>query len=127
MPHVLVVEDDVDLLSSVVEAIREEGFRTCSAANGYQALDEVERHRDIDLILLDLVLPFMDGRRFLGELKARFPERRIPVVVLTGRPDLVEDSLGAAEVLSKPFHLEDLVGLVRARLGSSGSGGGPRA
>ena len=62
--NILIVEDDPDILSSLAEAIREEGFVVETAANGYQALTRLESQLP-DLIFLDLMMPLMDGWKFL--------------------------------------------------------------
>lgn len=110
--NVLVVEDDSDILSSLVEVIRDEGFDVSSAANGYQALAQIEQ-RSVDLIFLDLMMPLMDGWRFLQELHARFPDVHAPVVLLSAVRDLSDEArrLGVARFLAKPFDLDDVVRL----------------
>ena len=109
MPRVLVVEDDSDILSSLVEVIREEGFEVFSAANGYQALSQLERS-PVDLIFLDLMMPLMDGWKFLEAMHTRFPQLEVPVVLLSAVHDLPEEArkLGVSRFLRKPFDLEDV-------------------
>ena len=108
--RVLVVEDDADILSSLVEVIRDEGFEVSSAANGYQALEQLARH-PVDLIFLDLMMPIMDGWRFLEEARARFPNVRAKVVLLSAVRDLADQALelGVSCQLAKPFNLDDVV------------------
>lgn len=109
MAQVLVVEDDADILSSLVEVIRDEGYDVVSAANGYQALGQLETH-PIDLIFLDLMMPVMDGWKFLEELHQRFPALHVPVVLLSAVHGLPAEAqkLGVARFLHKPFDLEDV-------------------
>ena len=109
---VLVVEDDVDILSSLAELLRDDGYDVVTAANGYQALAQVRAH-DPELILLDLMMPQMDGWRFMKELRARYSSFRAPVVLLSAAPDLPREAeqLGVAACLSKPFRLEELLRL----------------
>jgi CheY-like chemotaxis protein len=108
--RVLVVEDDADILSSLVEVIRDEGFDVLSAANGYQALEQLEA-TPVDLVFLDLMMPLMDGWRFLEEARTRFPRFHAPVVLLSAVRDLGEQArhLGIARYLAKPFNLDDVV------------------
>ena len=105
----LVVEDDVDILSSLVEVIREEGFDVSSAANGYQALAQLEAERP-DVIFLDLMMPVMDGWKFLESMHARFPDLHVPVVLLSAVHNLPDEArrLGVTRFLRKPFDLEDV-------------------
>jgi two-component system, chemotaxis family, chemotaxis protein CheY len=107
--HILIVEDDPDILSSLAEAIREEGFSVETAANGYQALARLE-HQPADLILLDLMMPLMDGWKFLEIARRRFPEMHAPVVLLSAVHNLTEEArrLGVSGFLAKPFDLEDV-------------------
>lgn len=108
--NVLVVEDDADILSSLAEVIREEGFNVQTAANGYQALMQVEQHEPA-LIFLDLMLPQMNGWRFVQELRARFPETNPPIVLVSAVQDIAREAakLGAQCFLRKPFDLADIV------------------
>ncbi len=110
--HILIVEDDADILSSLVEVVRDEGFEVLSAANGYQALAQLEAHH-VDLIFLDLMMPVMDGWRFLNEAHARFPTLDAPVVLLSAVRDLDDEArkLGVQRFLAKPFDLDDVVRL----------------
>jgi two-component system nitrogen regulation response regulator NtrX len=109
---VLVVEDDTDILSSLVEVIRDEGFEVSSAANGYQALAQLEDH-PADLIFLDLMMPLMDGWKFLEAMHQRFPDRRPPVILLSAVHNLSDEArkLGVTRFLRKPFDLEDVARL----------------
>lgn len=108
--RVLVVEDDADILSSLVEVIREEGYEVLSAANGFQALAQLEQH-PVDLIFLDLMMPIMDGWRFLDEMHQRYPSLHPKVVLLSAVHGLPAEAerLGVSRYLRKPFELEDVV------------------
>jgi CheY-like chemotaxis protein len=110
----LVVEDDIDILSSLVEVIREEGYDVRSAANGYQALAALAQE-PADLIFLDLMMPVMDGWKFLEELNHRFPGKRPPVVLLSAVHPLAEEArkLGVERYLPKPFDLTDVARIAR--------------
>ena len=111
MPHVLVVEDDTDILSSLVEVIRDEGYEVFSAANGYQALTEIA-NQPIDLIFLDLMMPVMDGWAFRSaQRQLTGAAAQVPVIVLSGAREVRARAaeLGAVEALSKPFDLHLVV------------------
>jgi CheY-like chemotaxis protein len=107
--NILIVEDDPDILSSLAEAIREEGFEVETAANGYQALTRLESQQP-DLIFLDLMMPLMDGWKFLEIARQRFPAMRAPVVLLSAVHNLTDEArkLGVTAFLSKPFDLADV-------------------
>jgi CheY-like chemotaxis protein len=107
--NILIVEDDPDILSSLAEAIREEGFEVETAANGYQALARLEAQTPA-LIFLDLMMPLMDGWKFLETARQRFPTLVAPVVLLSAVHNLTEEArrLGVTAFLPKPFDLEDV-------------------
>jgi CheY-like chemotaxis protein len=107
--NILIVEDDPDILSSLAEVLREEGFEVETAANGYQALARLES-RQPDLIFLDLMMPLMDGWKFMEVARQRFPTMSAPVVLLSAVHNLTDEArrLGVSAFLPKPFDLEDV-------------------
>ena len=111
---ILVVEDDEALRAVLVDAIGQAGHPVISAPNGAAALEEVRRHRP-SLILLDLLMPVMDGRAFLDAYR-RLPEPRAPVVICTAHADPVGQAvrLGASDYVKKPFVLRDVLAVVGA-------------
>jgi two-component system chemotaxis response regulator CheY len=112
---VLVIEDDPALLSSVAEVIREEGYDVRTASNGHQALDEVLL-REPDLILIDLMLPLMDGWRFLDQYRSRCGQSRAALVLVSAFPNLAAEAerLGVQGYLRKPFGLDAVVRITGA-------------
>lgn len=109
---VLIVEDDPDILSSLAEVIRDEGYEVQTAANGYQALATMAMNQP-DLIFLDLMMPVMDGWKFMEEMRHRFPTLDIPVVLVSAIHGLTEEArrLGVQYFLEKPFELEEVARL----------------
>jgi CheY-like chemotaxis protein len=114
-PNVLIVEDDPDILSSLAEVIREEGFLVETAANGYQALARLEAKMP-DLIFLDLMMPLMDGWKFMETLRQRFPEMHAPVVLLSAVHGLADEArrLGVRAFLPKPFDLAEVASMAHS-------------
>ena len=109
---ILVVDDDPDLREFLRLMLTSLGFEVTSAANGQEALDDMEGH-DPDLILLDMKMPVMNGWEFCRALEGR--DTHPPIVVLTAAPD---PAGRAAEVhadgsLGKPFECADLEAIVR--------------
>ncbi|MSR06368.1 MAG: type II/IV secretion system protein [Gemmatimonadetes bacterium] len=108
---VLLVDDEDQLRRVMKDLLEREGYRVAEAANGIEALDQVDRHAP-DIIVLDLNLPGLDGYGVLSHLRSRPSTAKIPVVVLTARGD--EDNevrvleLGADDFLSKPFRARAL-------------------
>lgn len=117
MAHILVVEDD-DIIGSVLEAgLRANGFRVQLEQTGRAAL-EVAGGAEIDLILLDLGLPDMDGIDVCRELRASLPS--VVIVILTARTDEMDVlsglESGADDYLAKPFSIVEVLARVRAHL-----------
>lgn len=112
--RVLVIEDDPLLLQSLAASLREENFAVDTAADGEDGLYKA-RETAYDAIVLDVLLPRLDG---WGVLAALRPARRTPVLMLTARdavPDRVKGlDLGADDYLTKPFDLDELLARLRA-------------
>ncbi len=109
---VLVVEDDDDIRSTVALALELEGYRVCLASNGLEALTITRTRNDIGLIFLDLMMPVMDGRRFLEEYRGSAESTGIPIVVLTAAGER-QCPEGARELVNKPLDLENLLATAR--------------
>jgi two-component system, OmpR family, response regulator len=123
--RVLVVEDEEDLLTVLVTALREQGFTVDSAQDGESGLTKAEG-TDYDAIVLDLMLPRMDGFEVLNKLRTR---KSTPVLVLTAR-DAVADRVaglnqGADDYLTKPFELDELSARLRALIRRSAGSPSP--
>lgn len=119
---VLVADDEELVRSALADLLREHGLEVVEAGDGAVAVERVlaEPSR-FGLIVLDLVMPVMDGREALRVLRERAPE--IPVLVCTGYDPTGDDALSSAEVLVKPVSLDDFVAKVLAMLGLSGKAG----
>jgi CheY-like chemotaxis protein len=114
-PSVLIVEDDRDVRESLVEVLEEEGIRVASASNGVEAIGYLREAIVMPkLILLDLMMPVMDGRQFRWE-QLKVPRwRAVPVVVMTATGDFKQEGkmLRVAGTLRKPLHLTELFELI---------------
>jgi CheY-like chemotaxis protein len=111
---VLVVDDDLDIREIVMDVLVEAGMSAIGAADGADALRRLQAGLRPDLILLDLMMPVMDGLTF-RRLQLADPElASIPVVILSAYRDLAEKQRGlATKILAKPIDLDELVGAVR--------------
>jgi len=116
---ILVVEDEPDLLDLVVYNLRKEGFRPVRAETGEKAL-ALARDERPDLILLDLMMPGLDGLEVCRRLRASDATCDIPIVMVTARAEesdaVVGLSVGADDYVKKPFGMKELVARVRSVL-----------
>lgn len=107
----LVIDDDEKLLGQYRELLMPYGFEVLVAADGEAAIPLVEQHPDIQLVILDLAMPRMDGRQWLRWFRGRSKES--PVIVITGyKLDPADQDLQPSVVLEKPFHVAELLDLV---------------
>jgi type II secretory ATPase GspE/PulE/Tfp pilus assembly ATPase PilB-like protein/CheY-like chemotaxis protein len=116
---VLLVEDEDGLRKVMRDLLEREGFRVAEAADGVQALDQVDRVAP-DVVVLDLNLPGLDGYTVLQQLRSRPATARLPVVVLTAKGDEENEvrvfELGADDFLTKPFRAKALAARLDAVL-----------
>jgi CheY-like chemotaxis protein len=114
MPSVLVVDDDPDVRVMLETYLELEGFDVLTASNG---LDALQRLRDVrpSVILLDLMMPVMDGVEFRRQQQGQPVLRDIPVVCLSARHDAQQTAsrLGVTDCLAKPLDLQALISVVR--------------
>jgi two-component system, chemotaxis family, chemotaxis protein CheY len=113
-PLVLVVDDDPDILDAVCDILESERYRVARARHGAEALERVREERP-SVILLDLMMPVMDGVAFAQALRASDGDARIPIVVISadGNPQKAA-AVGARGFLAKPFDIEALLAQVAA-------------
>lgn len=111
---VLVVDDDPDILEAVCDILEGEGYRVARARNGREALTRIDEERPL-LILLDLMMPVMDGHAFAQVLHGRERDRAIPIVVISADGDPQKAAaLGARGFLAKPFDIDALLSEVES-------------
>jgi CheY-like chemotaxis protein len=114
--HILLVEDDDALRQVLSEVLVDEGYRVDAAANGQAALDHLKKSASPDLILLDLVMPVMDGWAFRDAQRNDVRLAHIPTMVLSASfpPDSARmRAFDAQAVLSKPVSIDRLMRAVR--------------
>ncbi len=123
---ILVVDDKANVRQLLQEYLTEKGFRVVTVDNGYNAL-YTARHDPPDLILLDIMMPKMDGYQFLEQYRK---ERQTPVIIITAK---IEESdavmglnLGADDYIVKPFRMRELEARIRAVLRRSEEGALPK-
>ncbi len=111
----LLVADDDDLLRNLVkEVLEEQGYQVYEAADGEEALDIFWEHSEIALVILDIMMPKLDGMTVLDEIRERSD---VPILMLTALGDSSSElsclKHGASDFVSKPFHYEILVERVK--------------
>jgi two-component system copper resistance phosphate regulon response regulator CusR len=115
--RILVIEDEPRILEFLARGLEAEGFSVDTAPNGSEGLKRAKRDK-YDLVLLDLLLPGLDGLSVLHDLSRSRPE--LPVVIVSARSDLRTKlrgfGLGAADYLSKPFSFDELIARIRVQL-----------
>ncbi len=109
---ILVIEDDPGIRETLSDFLRSEGFSVDLARDGAEGLERVAARRP-DLILVDLLMPGMNGQQFLARLRAEAATRSLPVVLMTGGRPVGETAAAADVVLEKPFELDELLATVR--------------
>ena len=113
--RVLIVEDNEDLRALLGDVLDDAGFDVLTVSNGAEALEATRRWQPA-AIVLDLMMPVMDGAAFLRERRLVPALASVPVLVLTAHPyhHRVLDGLGPTAVLRKPYDLDELISAVQA-------------
>jgi CheY-like chemotaxis protein len=111
--HILVVEDDRDLRDSLCDALRLEGYEVVCVEDGEAALQHLRSTTSTCLILLDLMMPVMDGWSFREAMLKDPTLAAIPVVVMTAAGAQAARSVPAHRVLHKPLHMDTVVKVVQ--------------
>ena len=119
LPQIMVVDDDHDTVAILARHLQREGFVAIEANSGAQCLKLVHEN-EVDVILLDLMMPEMDGFQVVRALKNSPVTADIPIIMITARDDLDGRAegmrLGVSDFLAKPVFRRQLAGRVRAQL-----------
>ncbi len=118
---ILIADDDISIAELLTQALSEEGYETYKAVQSLRFYDAVRQHKP-DLILLDLMMPYLEGRDELMLLKMDEATANIPVIVITAHAEAKQEEeeyrrLGVSAMLLKPFDLERLLQLIRETIG----------
>jgi DNA-binding response OmpR family regulator len=111
MGSVLIVDDEIDIREAVAELLSEEGYEVIDAGDGAEALRKARQFHP-SVVLLDLMMPGMNGWEFCAQRKGDPELERIPVIVLSALGRV--QGIDAAGYLQKPFELDDLLSAVKA-------------
>ncbi len=116
-PSILIVDDDQDLVNLLERILEEEGYQVAKAYDGNSAIALLEREYRPDLIVLDIIMPGMDGFEVLDFVRRRYD---IPVIMLTAKRDVTTLSealtAGADDYITKPFSRTILLARIKAKL-----------
>ncbi len=118
--RLLIVEDDVHMAYLLGYLAEKERFAVERIADGRQAAERIDAGPAVDLVLLDVMLPYTDGFELLEKLRSNPAWKNVPVIILTSRTrehDAVRAlSLGADDYLTKPFSPAELIARIRRRM-----------
>lgn len=117
---VLIVDDTPANLQVLGQILKGKGYEVIAALNGKDAITALRKRADIDLVLLDVMMPEMDGFETCRRIKERTESKNIPVIFLTARTetaDIVEGfAAGGVDYVTKPFNSEELLARVRTHV-----------
>lgn len=122
MYTILVVDDEKDIVSALEIYLKAEGYRVLSACNGKEALAAAARE-DVHLILMDIMMPVMDGLSAMAQLRQT---SNVPVILLTAKGEDTDKVLGlnvgADDYITKPFEMKEVLARIEAVLRRAGEG-----
>ncbi len=105
---VLIVDDDADIRTAIADVLEIEGHHTLEASNGKEALEILAKNEKPCLVLLDMMMPVMNGREFLDVVIASSNLRPLPVVIVSAHATVAETS-GAVGFLKKPVNIDSII------------------
>jgi CheY-like chemotaxis protein len=114
---ILVVDDDMRNVFALSHVLEQRDINVLQAANGQKALDLLEEHPEIDLVLMDIMMPIMDGYQAMQQIRKQERWKKLPILALTAKA-MPEDrqrclDAGANDYLTKPVHMQRLLSLLR--------------
>jgi CheY-like chemotaxis protein len=119
--RIVVIEDDTDLREAICLMLEFEGHEVSAFSNAKEAIRRIEDGLPVDVVLLDLMMPIMNGWEFCEHRAGSAALARVPVIVVTARQS-VTPPVGISDVLLKPFDADELQGaIVRAMTGRHGA------
>jgi CheY-like chemotaxis protein len=114
MTTVLVVEDEALIAMALAAALEDEGYRVVTAANGKQGLERLAETPRPDIVLLDMMMPVMNGPAMLKAMAGDASVSSIPVIVLSSLPEeaIRARSIGIVAILRKPYTADEVLGAI---------------
>ena len=118
--RILVVDDSPTIRKVVTSILEARAFETVTAEDGQDALEKLDAGAEVDLVLLDFVMPRMNGYQFCRELRNNAERRNLPVVLMSAKGDKIRGQFvqqtGAIDAITKPFDARGLVAVVEGAL-----------
>jgi DNA-binding response OmpR family regulator len=116
MKTVLIVDDEHGIVDALSEVLRDEGLQVLTAANGQIGLQKLAQ-TPVDLVILDLMMPILDGKTMLQRMRATEAHAQTPVILMSAVPEAVAFGASGAPrpyhaFLRKPFDLQDLIAVL---------------
>jgi DNA-binding response OmpR family regulator len=116
--NILVVDDDKDIRRGVRIYLEREGYQVLEAENGQAALEQLESAGDVQLVIMDVMMPIMDGN--LAAMQIRAQGYKMPIIMLSAKSEAADKieglTVGADDYVTKPFHAMELMAHVKAQL-----------
>ena len=119
---VLLVEDDTELRDALAEALADAGYLVSVASNGREGLDKIKDDPQPGVVLLDLLMPVMNGWEFCDVMKGNPKTAQVPIVVMSGAVSHDPESpyfIGAEDFIAKPINMSDLLAKLEKYLGGA--------
>ncbi len=114
---VLIVDDDMRTVFALSRALEDKGLKTIKAEDGRKALEILDKETDIDIVLMDIMMPVMDGYETMKKLRSQVKFKKLPIIALTAKAMKGDNerciSAGASDYLPKPVDLKRLVSMMR--------------
>jgi len=115
--NVLLVDDDIRTIFSLSNALEEQGIKVITAGNGKEALKELEKNPDIDGVLMDIMMPVMNGYDAMKKIRSQLRYKKLPMIAITAKAMKNEKEkcikAGASDYISKPVDMDQLLSLLR--------------
>ncbi len=116
---IFIADDELDFVSTLKSRLEFEGFGVTTAADGREAVQRITREKP-DLVLLDIMMPAMNGYQVCRELKGQADTRAIPILMLTAKSQESDKfwgkEAGADDYVTKPFDMEELIDKIKGML-----------
>jgi CheY-like chemotaxis protein len=117
---VLLADDDMRNVFAISSALEERGMNVLAAKNGKEALAKLEEHPEVELVIMDIMMPEMDGYEAMAEIRRDSKSSSLPIIALTAKAMKGDKrkciEAGASDYLAKPVDMEKMVSLMRVWL-----------